>query len=48
MDRNLIIFIFLIIVFGCTPCDDPITIDNGKIPDKILKYVPYKNGQIAN
>jgi len=46
MSRNHLLIIILILLFGCNPCDDSITIDNGKIPEKVLKYVPYQNGQI--
>ena len=39
MSRNHLLIIILILLFGCNPCDDSITIDNGKIPEKVLKYL---------
>jgi hypothetical protein len=39
-------FVFFIILLGSScRCDDPVTIDCGKIPDSVLQMVPYQNGQ---
>lgn len=38
------IYVITILLFSaCRPCDT-ITIDNGAIPDSVLRYVPYING----
>ena len=46
MHREFIIILFLVYLSGCTPCAETITIDNGKLPDSVLKFVPYQNGKI--
>lgn len=46
MNKYIFILLLLITATACHPCDPPIFIDNGKIPDSILIMVPYQNGQI--
>jgi len=35
----------LTLFFSCHPCDPPLLIDNGNIPDSILDLVPYQSGK---
>ena len=35
----------LVFLFSCHSCGSRVLIDNGKIPDSILAFVPYQNGQ---
>jgi len=42
--KKWIYLIFSVLLYGCWPCDT-IMIENGKLPDSALKYVPYINGE---
>ncbi len=44
MNKITFLFFVILLVSACRPCDEPIVIDNGKIPDSILSYIPYQNG----
>ncbi|MBE0662642.1 MAG: hypothetical protein IH597_09255 [Bacteroidales bacterium] len=43
MRTNLFLVLLL---YGCVPCDDPIVLDNGPLPDSILAMVPYADGNV--
>ncbi len=45
MKGKFILILFLIYLSGCNPCDEPVLIDHGSLPDTILKYVPYQDGK---
>ena len=45
MVKNALVLILLALVSSCIRCDPPAIIDYGKIPDHVLKFVPYQNGQ---
>jgi len=36
----------MFLLYGCRPCDEPVIIDYGKIPDSVLQWIPYQNGQV--
>jgi len=45
MKNRPFLIILIILLSACWPCAPPVLIDNGKIPDSILAYVPYQHGQ---
>lgn len=45
--RTILFLVFLVLLlYGCPPCDDPIVLDNGPLPDSILALVPYEDGNV--
>lgn len=42
--KRWIYLIFIFLLFGCWPCDT-VVVENGKLPDAALKYVPYIDGE---
>jgi len=36
--------VVLFVLSACRPCEPPLIIDNGRIPDSILNDVPYQDG----
>ncbi|MEA3451372.1 MAG: hypothetical protein U9Q83_05655 [Bacteroidota bacterium] len=47
MKKQLYIF-FIVLISGCSQCNltNQIIIENGKLPDSALLYIPYQDGEI--
>lgn len=43
--RKILLLLLPVLLTGCWPCETTL-IDNGPLPDSVLKYIPYENGSV--
>lgn len=46
MRTRLILVFLVLLLYGCPPCDDPVVLDHGPLPDSIHALIPYVDGNV--